>query len=179
MKHLSFLVAVVLVFSCSLDYEGTQLTEDLATDIPEITLIRVAHTVVRDGVRRFRVEAQQVEDYPGKNLQLLSGVVFTEYNATGAVATSGNADHAVFDTETENVELTGNLRFYSSKEQAWVSTNALYWDSDARLLTANPDELVRVWKADGTTIIGRGFTADAGQNVVTFDSGVEGTLVEK
>lgn len=179
MRRLLCAFVAVILASCSLDYEGTQLTEDLAVDIPEITLTDVSHTVVRDGVPRFRVEAQDVEDYPGKNQQLLSGVSFTEYDATGAVATTGSAENAVFDTETEDARLTGGLEFYSSKEGAWISTDALYWDDDERLLTADRDRLVRVWKADGTAIVGRGFTADAGQNVVTFDAGVEGTLVQE
>lgn len=177
-----FLLAVAasaLLLSCSLDYEGSQLSEDLDDDIPEITLRDVTHTVVREGVKRFVVVASLVEDYPGKKQQLLTDVTFTEYRADGIIATSGTAASAVFYTESENVDLSGGLQFYSTEEQAWVTTDALTWDSEARLLSAPPEDTVRVWKSDGTSIVGQGFSAETSRNTINFDRYVRGTLVEE
>ena len=170
---------VVVLSGCSLNYGESQLATEISEEIPDTILTGVSHTVVRDNVVRFRIGAELVESYGEENLQELHSVTFTEYDSTGAVRTEGTADYADFQTDTENVEITGNLRFYSVPDEAWIEAEYLFWNSDERQLTSRPEEPVALERSDGTSIIGRGFTAEMDQSLIIFSDGVEGTIVEE
>lgn len=173
-----FLLSIALA-ACSLDYNQSQLATEISEEIPDTVLNGVSHTVVRDNVIRFRIGAERVEAFGAQNRQYLYDVTFTEYDTTGAVRTEGTADHADFQTDTEDVELTGNLRFYSVPDQAWLDAEYLYWNSEERQLTSRPEEPVALEKRDGSSIVGRGFTAELDQSLIIFSGGVRGTIVEK
>ncbi|HKJ85999.1 MAG TPA: LPS export ABC transporter periplasmic protein LptC [Spirochaetia bacterium] len=174
------LVAAAGLFlaACSLDYDESQLASEISEDTPDTILFDVTNTIVRDGSPRFIVEADRAETFGQLDRQYLYEIRFRELNADGAVITDGVAAYAEYQTDTEDFELTGDLRFYSAAEEAWLSADYLYWDSDARLLTSEPEEPVIVERADGTTIRGRGFVAEMGRSIIRFEGGVSGTLVE-
>ena len=171
--------SAAVLASCSLDYAQSQLATELSREIPDTVLTGVSHTVVRNNVVRFRIGAERVEAFAGEKRQYLYGVTFTEYDSTGAVRTDGTADHADFQTDTEDVALTGNLRFYSVPDEAWLEAEYLYWDSEERQLTSRPEESVSLEKGDGTTIVGRGFTAEMDESLIIFSGGVRGIIVEE
>ncbi|MEE8441545.1 MAG: LPS export ABC transporter periplasmic protein LptC [Spirochaetia bacterium] len=180
MKHGPLLlVMVAAVFaSCSLDYGQSRLSNELSEEIPDTVLTGVTHTVVRNNAVRFRITAARVEAFTDENRQYLYEVGFTEYDADGAIRTDGTADFADFQTDTEDVELTGNLRFFSVPDEAWLQADYLYWNSDERQLTSNPDDPVVLEKSDGTYIVGRGFTAEMSESLIIFAGGVNGTIVD-
>jgi len=179
MKCSLVLLFLIISVSCRLDYGGDQLTDELSDDIPDTILFEVVHTIVRDGSPRFRVVADRVETYSDRDRQYLSGVEFRELNPDGTVKTSGVANHAEYRVDTEDVELTGNLMFYSEEEEAWLTADYLYWSSDARRLTSVPENPVTVRKADGTRVVGRGFVAEMSRTHIYFQDGVSGTIVEE
>jgi LPS export ABC transporter protein LptC len=175
----ALLVILLVTVSCSLDYGESQLADDISDEIPDTILTGVSHTVVRDNTVRFRITAERVESFAEQNRQYLYAVTFTEYDTAGEVRTEGTADFADFQTDTEDVEITGNLRFYSVPDEAWLDARYLYWDSEERQLTSRPEESVSLEKSDGTSIIGRGFTAEMDRSVIIFTDGVRGTIVEE
>lgn len=172
------LIAALVVSACSLDYGESQLASEISEGIPDTILTGVSHTVVRDNTVRFRIEAQRVEAFAEENRQYLYDISFTEYGADGEMRTEGTADVADFQTDTEDVEITGSLEFYSVADEAWLEAEYLYWDSDERQLTSRPEEPVVLEKSDGTTIVGRGFTAEMDQSLIIFSGGVNGTIVD-
>lgn len=172
------LLAVALLAACSLEYDESLLASEISEDIPDTILFEVTNTIVRDGSPRFIVEAQRAETFSRIDRQYLHEIRFRELDGDGAVITDGVADYAEYQTDTEDFELTGALRFYSAAEEAWLTADYLYWDSEARLLTSEPEEPVIVERADGTTIRGRGFVAEMGRSIIRFEGGVSGTLVE-
>lgn len=174
-----FAVLILALGACSLDYEQSQLASEISQEIPDTILTGVSHTVVRNNVVRFRIGAERVEAYGEENRQELYDVTFTEFDASGAVRTEGTADYADFQTDTENVEITGNLRFYSVPDEAWLEAEYLVWNSDERELTSRPEESVALERSDGTSIVGRGFTAEMDRSVIIFSDGVSGTIVEE
>ena len=180
MKHATLLLVMiaVLIASCSLDYGESRLSSEISEEIPDTVLTGVTHTVVRDNTVRFRITATRVEAFSDENRQYLYDVGFTEYDADGAVRTDGTAGFADFQTDTEDVELTGSLRFFSVPDEAWLQSDYLYWSSDERQLTARPEEPVVLEKSDGTYIVGRGFTAELDQSLIIFSGGVNGTIVD-
>ena len=172
------LVAALFLSACSLEYDQTQLASEISEDTPDTVLFGVTHTIVRDGSPRFVVEAERVETFSQRDRQYMQEVRFQELAADGSVRTDGTAASAEYQTDTEDFELTGNLRFYSAEEEAWLTADYLYWDSDQRLLTSEPAEPVVLERADGTRIRGRGFVAEMGRSIIRFEDGVSGTLVE-
>ncbi|MBU8913955.1 MAG: LPS export ABC transporter periplasmic protein LptC [Spirochaetales bacterium] len=180
MKHTLLLIVTIaaILASCSLDYGQSRLSSEISEEIPDTVLTGVAHTVVRDNAVRFRITAVRVEAFSEENRQYLDQVGFTEYDADGAIRTDGTADHADFQTDTEDVELTGNLRFFSVPDEAWLQAEHLYWSSEERQLAAYPEESVVLEKSDGTYIVGRGFTAEMSESLIIFSGGVNGTIVD-
>ncbi|MFW6288883.1 MAG: LPS export ABC transporter periplasmic protein LptC [Spirochaetota bacterium] len=178
-RRASVLLVVGLLFgACSLEYDETRLASETSEDTPDTVLFEVTSTIVRDGSPRFIVEAGRAETFSRIDRQFLSEVRFQEIGPDGSVVTDGVADYAEYQTDTEDFELTGGLRFYSAGEDAWLSADYLYWDSDSRLLTSEPEHPVIVERADGTSIRGRGFVAEMGRSIIRFEGGVSGTLVE-
>lgn len=176
--HLLLIATVAVLASCSLDYEQSRLSSEISEEIPDTVLTGVAHTVVRDNTVRFRITAARVEAFSDENRQYLYEVGFTEYDADGSVRTDGTADFADFQTDTEDVELTGSLKFFSVPDEAWLQADYLYWNSEERKLTSHPEERVVLEKSDGTYIVGRGFTAEMSESLIIFSGGVNGTIVD-
>jgi len=179
-RHVICLAALsLLVSACSLDYGQSRLATEISDEIPDTVLSGVTHTVVRDNVIRFRITADRVEAFSEQQRQHLYDVGFTEYGPDGAVRTEGTANFADFQTDTEDVELSGSLEFFSVTEDAWLQAEYLYWSSDDRRLTSRPEEPVVLEKNDGTSIVGRGFTAEMSESLLIFSGGVTGTIVDE
>lgn len=172
------MLASALTLSCSLDYGETDLATEISEDTPDTILYNVTHTIVRDGRPRFIVEAERAETYSGRKRQYLSQVQFSELAEDGSIVTDGTARFAEYQVDTEDVELSGELRFFSAEEDAWLTAEYLYWDSEDRLLSSRNEEPVSVARGDGTLVRGRGFVAEMGRSIIRFDAGVSGTLIE-
>jgi LPS export ABC transporter protein LptC len=179
MRRAVLILAVTLLVSCRLDYGQQQLVDELDEDVPETVLTEVRHTVVRDGSPRFRILADRAETFTERKRQYLHEVEFSELSPDGTLVTSGTADYAEYQMDTEDVELTGNLRFFSEEEQAWLTAEYLYWDSDSRRLTSQSSRPVTVNRTDGTRITGRGFVAEMSRSSIYFQGGVSGMIVEE
>lgn len=169
---------LALAQSCSLDYGDSQLADEISEDTPDSVLYEMRHTVVRDGTPRFIVVADRAETFDSSRMQYLYGIEFRELAPDGLPVTEGTAAYAEYETETEDFELSGDLRFYSAEEDAWLTAETLFWDSDERVLTSVPEEAVVIRRGDGTVIRGRGFVAEMGRSIIRFEDGVSGTLVE-
>lgn len=173
------LLLSLVATGCSLDYQQSILTGEFSEDVPDTVFVAITHTIVRDNATRFLVGADRAESYEEKQRQYLYGVRFSEFDSAGEVITRGTADYAVYQVDTEDVELTGNLSFYSTEREAWLSTQYLYWDSEERRLTSRPADPVFVQQNDGTTVQGSGFTAEMGRSLIIFEGGVRGSFVEE
>ncbi len=172
-------VLAVLAAGCSLDYGQTDLATEISEDTADSILFRVTHTVVRDGRPRFIVRSQRIEAFGQQRRQYLYGVEFEEIDAQGGSVTFGVADFAEYRTDTEDFDLSGNLRFYSAAEDAWLTAEYLFWENETRTLTSRPEETVVLERGDGAEIRGRGFVAEMARSMLRFEDGVSGTLVEE
>jgi LPS export ABC transporter protein LptC len=177
------LASLFFVFSaCSLDY-GSDLAEDLGDGIPDTVVLDFSHTVVENGVPRFRLEAARGESYQSLKKMKLTDVRFTEYSASEAeksgveIATEGHADSAVFYTDTESAELSGAVRFYSAADGVTVESGYLKWDGEARILESRAETVTSLSDDDGTKLSGSGFKADAARKSFSFDNRADGRYV--
>ena len=169
--------AAASVSGCSLDYGAVTAEEKVAETIPDTVAIEMTHKVHQDGRLALSFEAGRAETYGALKKMILSDVRFVEYGADSAPATSGEARHVVYHTDTENAEVSGSVRVRSESEKADIATESLAWENKRKKLTALPLARVVITKDDGSSITGRGFTGDFRIREVSFSGPVEGRYV--
>jgi len=166
--------SILILAACSLDY-GEAMAEDLAEDIPDTVVLGFSHTVVENGLPRFRLEAARGESYQVQKKMKLAGVSFIEYEpGTRTISAQGSADSAVFFTDTESAELSGSVHFHSSQDGVTVESGYLEWDGQARQLRSRAETLTSLSDDDGSSLSGAGFSADATRRSFTFGNRAEG-----
>ncbi|HPE35552.1 MAG TPA: LPS export ABC transporter periplasmic protein LptC [Spirochaetales bacterium] len=169
--------ALVLAFSCSLDY-GTGMVEELGQDTPDAVLVDFVHTVVEKGVPRFRLEAERGESFQEAGTIRLSNVSFVEFEAgSDAILTEGRADSAVYITATESAEMSGNVTFSRKPDSLDVESGYLRWDGEAKTLVGRADTRTTL-SFEGSSLSGSGFNADASRRTFSFTRRVDGTFTE-
>ncbi len=171
------LLASALLAGCSLDYGAVQGAESIADSVPDTVAIDVIHKVHEKGRLALELEAGRTETWGAQKKMVLEEVRFVQYAEDSSPATSGEARHVVYHTDTEDAEVSGAVRVYSQSEKAGITAPALSWQSKPRLLTAPPGAVVRITKDDGSSITGSGFTGDFRTREVSFGGPVEGTYV--
>ncbi len=176
MRLLPLLIIVGCV-SCSLDYRPAQVGEDRSDEIPETVMVQARMVIVRSEARRFQVSAGRVAAYPRRQRQEFTAFEFREFDSDGELLSSGSADFAVYHTDSDNVDLSGNIVFYSTAQEARILADALFWNDAERLLTGEPDAVVRLERDGGTVVEGIGFSADMRTSTMEFARQVSGRLV--
>ena len=183
MRNLLLPLFVISLFlflpGCSLDYSDSFMADEIEEDIPDTILAEFVHVAVRSDVEAFRIEADRGENYDTKKESRFFGVSFQELDRDGEILTRGSCDRAVLYLDSDNIDLWGNLSFYSSKEAATILAEHLFWnDAEGRLL-GDRDGWVVIEKDSGTYLEGVGFLAEVRKNRVEFQSRVNGAWVDE
>jgi LPS export ABC transporter protein LptC len=174
-----FVCVGVICTSCSLDYQDNQGTQELSDQIPEVIFTGFSHTAVKESKLVFTLEAEEAQLFQKQKRTVMTGVRFRQYDDNGKISIEGHANRAVYFTDTENAEIYGAVFFRSNQEEITMYAESLFWDHQQRMLTANAGEAVRIVKDDGSSISGRGFSADARKKSINYSSGVQGTYVHE
>jgi lipopolysaccharide export system protein LptA len=175
----AFLSAASLFSSCSFDYRESRLAESLSKELPNSVLTDYRHTSVRAGKPVFTISAQSSSVFRQTHKAVLHRVDFQEFDDSGEPVTKGSAENATVFTQSDNVELSGNIRFRHLPDDFSVSASFLYWDNAERSLEGKPEELVRIRRGDGSTIEGRAFSSSGIYRRIQFDDTVQGTYVSE
>jgi LPS export ABC transporter protein LptC len=175
---LAAVLCAAVLTGCSLDY-GTALAEDLGEGMPDAVVYGFTHTVVEKGLPKFRIEAERGESYRELQKMKLTKVVFTEYasDGSGSVASEGNADSAIFYTDTESAELSGSVKLRSMSDGITVTSSYLKWDGEARTLESRADAVTTLQDDDGSRLSGSGFRVDAARRSFRFGNRATGSFV--
>jgi LPS export ABC transporter protein LptC len=172
-------IFILLIFgSCSLDYSSANIAEDLSEKIPETIFINFSQVQVRNSKITNKIEASRAESYTKKKEMVLENLRYKEFDDAGELITEGKADKAVFNTETEDADMFGNIYFYSYTEETAIFAETLYWKKEEEKLTAEPDEKVIVKKDDGSYIEGKGFETDFRLKEIVFKKNVKGSYTD-
>jgi LPS export ABC transporter protein LptC len=171
------MTALAALAACSLDYDAGRIAQERPEDLPETILYDSSYTIERSNNRILRFTAERVESYPERDMQLLYGVSFEERNDAGEVLSAGRANEAEYFVESDDVRLTGDIRFRSEAEGAEVEAGYLYWSDEESRLSSREGERVTVVRDSGSRISGRGFVADTRLKEVSFSGDVSGRLV--
>lgn len=173
---LAFLVST-LFLSCSFDYRGVILDEELSGNVPDAVLINFSEVSVKKGQKAYVVSAERAEVYNRKNLTVFTSLDFTEYDSGGSIATEGNAAKAGFYSDTENIEFSESFSLSSLQQGYSIKGEAVYWDGNNRTLSGSREKEITIGKDNGSFISGRGFRAFSSSRSFGFDYGAEGKFV--
>ena len=174
-----FFLVLLVMAGCSLDYEEGTIAEDISENIPNLVLFDVEQTLVSKGVPAYRVSAERGETFNKRNTTILYNVLFQELDSDGEIITEGWADHVVFHTDTENAELTGELSFYSSKEEAQIEADYLEWNDETQTLTGRPNETVSIREKSGSNVSGTGFVGEFSEKRIEFSGAASGEYIDE
>ncbi len=164
--------------ACTFNYGEADLSDKMSEAVPNTVLENFQHTVMQDGKPAFRLSAARAETYDAKKETRLKGVSFVEYDSrTGEPITAGTAASAVFFGDSENVELSGAIFFYSKRNKFSLEGGYLYWDNAKKTLEGRRDRLITLEGDDGSVIRGEGFTADARRRSMSFSGHTTGTFI--
>ncbi|MFP4489912.1 MAG: LPS export ABC transporter periplasmic protein LptC [Spirochaetaceae bacterium] len=170
---------LLLAPRCSFDYRDTRLSESLSEDVPDSILTHYVHTSVRKGTPAFQVAAETSKTFNKKNEALLSEVNFREFDSKEQTVSEGVADKATVYTQSDNVELSGNIRFTHRPDDFDIAAEYLYWNNEERSLEGGEEQLVSIRRGGGSAISGRGFSSSGAYRRVQFDGEVEGDYTEE
>ncbi len=171
--------AALLTNSCSFDYRESRLADSLSKELPNSVLTDYTHTSVRAGEPVFTVSAQSSSVFRQTHKAVLRRVDFQEFDDSGERVTEGSSDKATVFTQSDNVELSGNIRFRHVPDDFSVSASFLYYDNAERSLKGKPEEMVRIRRSDGSTIEGRAFSSSGIYRRIQFDDTVQGSYVSE
>ena len=165
-------------FGCSLNYEDSFMAEEISEDIPDAVITDFTHVAVRSGHEAFRILAGKGENFDKRKESRFYEVNFRELDAEGVIVTLGECDEALLYSDSDNIELWGNLSFYSAEEEATILAEYLFWNDQEGFLTGDPDSWVVIRKDSGSSLKGTGFTAYLKENRVVLEQSVSGTWVD-
>lgn len=178
-KGVIIALIIMLISVCSLEYQEAMVADNIEETVPDTIVIDFRHVVVQQGRIIATLEAQRAETYGKKHETILTGVRFYEHDGTGEIVTEGRADRAVFHSNSENAEMSGNILFQSESEGIRIIAENLRWLKDEKKLASAPGQFVRLEKEDGSFVEGKGFSADFKTKSIRFLSEVKGLYVQE
>ncbi|MDR1306416.1 MAG: LPS export ABC transporter periplasmic protein LptC [Treponema sp.] len=175
----TFLLTVFFA-ACSFDY-GNDVEEN---NDPSMILTKTEYVRMRNGNPEARLGAEEVRQYEAKHSWELDGVSFEQFNAApegyGKIPdlnARGKAAAARLETDTGNFSLSGGVVLEVLSEGIVMETTEVFWQDQDRFLSA-PGQL-NIVRDDGTTMTGRGFSADIRRRTFEFESAAEGVVVDE
>jgi LPS export ABC transporter protein LptC len=178
-RALASLAAAALAASCSLAGYAPQSTDGL-DEAPTAVFTDYSHTVVVRGKKNFELKAARAEVYETGKRTILTGVAFSEYDPdTGELLSLGRADGAIYHGDTKDAEFSGSVRLESKRQDAVLQGEYLRWIDKDKRLEGRLDRAVTISRADGSSVSGAGFEADARRRYFSFREGVAGRIESK
>lgn len=169
-------LGVVVLSGCTFDYSGADVERDQEDRIPQVELVEVEMVIKRSN--RLHLSASRIASYPDEGYQELRDLRFSEFGPNGDLRLEGRADEGRLDLNTEDVELRGDVEFFSTVEDATIESAFLYWNAEDRILSSSDDTPVVLEREDGSRVEGRGMEVNGRRNSLTFTRGVEGIFYD-
>jgi LPS export ABC transporter protein LptC len=167
------LLASLFVFGCSFDY-GEGNGED--SGLPDLVMDNVEYVRVRDGDPQVKFQAERAERYENRQLMELRNFSFEQFsNHGGEVDSTGRAAAARVELDSGNIGISGGVSLSVDSEDITIETERLDWQDKERQLSGDPEAPVRIFKDDGTSFQGWGFTANTRSRNWEFTGSVGGS----
>jgi LPS export ABC transporter protein LptC len=171
------LLCTSLLFACSFDYgAGTGLENTR----PDIVMENIEYVRVRGGDMLARFQAEHAERWEELQIMELRNFTFEQMEDHGeTVNVEGAAKAATVQIDTGDISLSGGVRISIESEDIIINTAELEWKDKEKTIKGGAEEEVDVKRSDGTTFIGKGFSADIRSRTWAFTGEVKGSYVEK
>jgi LPS export ABC transporter protein LptC len=133
---------------------------------------------VRDGDPVVRVKAKQVERYDKRQTMELNNFSFEQFEDHGETVNAvGHAGTASMDLNSGDVRLGGQVTISVDSEDLVIETDSIEWKDRERALSGGESTVVDIYRSDGTSFSGKGFSADLRSRTWSFSGDVEGMYV--
>ncbi|BCS94641.1 hypothetical protein DSLASN_02730 [Desulfoluna limicola] len=161
---------VILVTHRSGDETGpAPETNNTAT----LSLDKMRHTSSRQGVDEWSVDAETVQLFNTENRAVFHQLTARYFEKSGDI-TVLTADKGIVDTQTRNMEVTGNV--VVKRGLITVTSEALTYTKKNHIITSRTPVVI----SDGiSTLLGDALFLDLNAGRMKLDGNVEGTLREE
>jgi LPS export ABC transporter protein LptC len=147
-------------------------------DYPDLLMKDTEYVRVRDGDPVVRVKAKQVERYDKRQTMELDNFSFEQFENHGETVNAiGSAGTASMDLNSGDIRLGGKVTISVDSEDIIIETDTIEWKDRERFLSGQEDVAVDIYRSDGTSFTGKGFSADLRHRTWVFSGGVEGLYI--
>jgi LPS export ABC transporter protein LptC len=167
------LIIGILFSSCSFNYEQGDAA---VSELPDLIVRNLQHRVYREGSPFIELQAERSEHFNTQNQAKMYTVTFNNYDSEGNLTSTGSADNAILDLDTENVSFNGNIFIEGVVEELTIESDYLFWNNSSKQLESNASTRTIIKRADGTMVSGFGFKADSRLRTIEFTSQVSGRI---
>ena len=171
-QHLSFILALILISSCSLKYSETVNSED---KVPEFVFEETKLVRYEDNKPSLEVTAETLEQYKNTNETYGKNITFTSYDEEGKIETEGSCGILFADTGKKVYELYDDIKLYNAPEKMRFEASVLKWNGKTEQLTSGRSDMVKIEK-DDTIMRGSGFAASGVSKTFSFRGNITGTI---
>jgi LPS export ABC transporter protein LptC len=173
-KGLAIAASFFSLWGCSFDY-GMPTLEG---EYPDLVMQDTEYVRVREGDPVARIKAKQVKRYDTRQIMELENFSFEQFEDHGETINAvGNAGTATVDLNSGDISLGGKVTISVDSEDIIIETDAITWKDKERALSCQEGVAVDIYRSDGTSFTGNGFSADLRRRTWTFSGDVEGLYV--
>jgi|GEM_PF-439714 len=171
--------AVLVISACSLNgYDTGGISSQ--QELPSASFTDYTHTVVEGGKKLLELKAASAQLYGTSKKTVLTDVRFSEYDTgSGELVSFGQADEAVYHTDTKDAEFSGSVVLESLRQDAVLRGEYLRWIDKDKRLEGRLDRTVTISRSDGSFVSGAGFEASGLDRSFSFRESVEGRIESK
>ncbi len=172
---LAFLLALSLG-SCSFAQpEGAAAGRP--SEYPDSSLRNATYVLGRPGQQPLRIKSELIEIYQKANTAYMERISFEQEDSDGNILLKGTADRARIDMDSQDAEITGNVRIEKVDDKMTISCESLDWKNSLQLIETKGDGLVTVSYGDGNNLTGRGFTGRLDEALYEFSTIEKGYIM--
>lgn len=171
------LSAVVILSSCSFDYDQMAMSEEEKEQIPDVSLRNIVERVYEDGNLLLQLQSEILRTFEKRELQEIEGLSFTQYNEDATVSLEGIAGIAVRDLDSEDILLRDGVEIYVTESESRITGEEFLYSPGQDLIWSPDDQWVELIRDDGSSFRGRGFVVDLLLQEMRFDGGSTGRII--
>ncbi len=156
-KTLTLCALLFLMLSCHSDREVTAIKQDLS-EIPDQEGWNSTLVSTSKGKISSKIKYTHMKKFSKKKLvKFVEGVEFEFFNEAGDYTSQIQADEALLNENTSNIDVTGQV-VAKSRDGIQLNTSALRLSQNENKITS--EDVVRFITAENDTIFGIGFESE-------------------
>jgi LPS export ABC transporter protein LptC len=167
--------AFLLMGACTFDYGESEASDK---ELPDLVMENVEYVRVRSTDPIARFQAERAERYEKQGVMKLQNITFEQYGEHGTeVNTVGKVGNASVDIETGDIFMDSGVRIEVESEDIIIETFQLEWKDEQRTISSGEEDVVNIYRDNGTSFTGIGLSADARKRTWEFSGSVGGTYI--